>query len=410
MERAQARRTARPRRLRGLHGRRGERGDVRLGRGRAPLRGASGRRLPIRGPLVGRRRPRDARLRDGRRSRRVLRWTPGRARRARDRGPHGVEGPQGGREGGRPELPELRRLAPAQGPREHGAGRLRPLRLAPRVEGRGRARQVRGPQEARRGSVQARGPAGERGDAPRPHVRGPRRRPEGGDLGRNDLPVGRVPPEGREERGLPLARRVQRPLHAARARACGRRRGFGPVRDVQGRALPRLLAQPRAGGGRRRRVLLGRRARRADRRDRLRRASADALLRAGRQGIAWTEGSYVPQDEIAAAFRPKELPGTVGVGACQPWPHAGRATCGGRRRGSSASGRPPLRRREGHRAEPRRLRPDVRPRRTRAPALRRTRLPGGRVGLEPAVGARARGRRTRSRRARRRKPSRPPRA
>ena len=40
--------------------------------------------------------------------------------------------------------------------------------------------------------------------------------------------------------------------------------------------------------------------------------------------IAWTEGSYVPREEIAAAFALKEpLPPPKGVGACQPWPHAG---------------------------------------------------------------------------------------
>jgi hypothetical protein len=40
--------------------------------------------------------------------------------------------------------------------------------------------------------------------------------------------------------------------------------------------------------------------------------------------IAWTEGAYVPPGEIAAAFALKEpLPPPVGVGACQPWPHAG---------------------------------------------------------------------------------------
>jgi uncharacterized protein (DUF983 family) len=40
--------------------------------------------------------------------------------------------------------------------------------------------------------------------------------------------------------------------------------------------------------------------------------------------IAWTEGSYVPPGEIAAAFALKNpLPPPEGVGACQPWPHAG---------------------------------------------------------------------------------------
>ncbi len=39
--------------------------------------------------------------------------------------------------------------------------------------------------------------------------------------------------------------------------------------------------------------------------------------------IAWTEGAYVPPEEIAAAFALKKpLPPPEGVGACQPWPHA----------------------------------------------------------------------------------------
>ncbi len=39
--------------------------------------------------------------------------------------------------------------------------------------------------------------------------------------------------------------------------------------------------------------------------------------------IAWTEGAYVPQDELKAAFSLAELPGQTGVGAAQPWPHEG---------------------------------------------------------------------------------------
>jgi hypothetical protein len=39
--------------------------------------------------------------------------------------------------------------------------------------------------------------------------------------------------------------------------------------------------------------------------------------------VAWTEGAYVPPEEIAAGFALKQpLPAPEGVGAVQPWPHA----------------------------------------------------------------------------------------
>jgi len=38
---------------------------------------------------------------------------------------------------------------------------------------------------------------------------------------------------------------------------------------------------------------------------------------------AWTEGAYVPRDDVAAAFRTPDLPVPSGVGAAQPWPHEG---------------------------------------------------------------------------------------
>jgi uncharacterized protein (DUF983 family) len=38
---------------------------------------------------------------------------------------------------------------------------------------------------------------------------------------------------------------------------------------------------------------------------------------------AWTEGVYVPRDDVAAAFKLPGLPQPTGVGAAQPWPHAG---------------------------------------------------------------------------------------
>ncbi len=36
---------------------------------------------------------------------------------------------------------------------------------------------------------------------------------------------------------------------------------------------------------------------------------------------AWTEGVYVPRDDVAAAFKAPDLPAPTGVGAAQPWPH-----------------------------------------------------------------------------------------
>ncbi len=38
---------------------------------------------------------------------------------------------------------------------------------------------------------------------------------------------------------------------------------------------------------------------------------------------AWTEGVYVPRDDVAAAFKAPDLPSPSGVGAAQPWPHEG---------------------------------------------------------------------------------------
>jgi hypothetical protein len=38
---------------------------------------------------------------------------------------------------------------------------------------------------------------------------------------------------------------------------------------------------------------------------------------------AWTEGIYVPRDDVAAAFKLPDLPSPTGVGAAQPWPHEG---------------------------------------------------------------------------------------
>ena len=42
--------------------------------------------------------------------------------------------------------------------------------------------------------------------------------------------------------------------------------------------------------------------------------------------VNWTEGVYVPKADLEAGFSLKEmLPSPTGVGACQPWPHAGTA-------------------------------------------------------------------------------------
>ncbi len=42
--------------------------------------------------------------------------------------------------------------------------------------------------------------------------------------------------------------------------------------------------------------------------------------------VNWTEGVYVPKEEIEAGLKLKEpLPAPTGVGACQPWPEAGRS-------------------------------------------------------------------------------------
>jgi hypothetical protein len=42
--------------------------------------------------------------------------------------------------------------------------------------------------------------------------------------------------------------------------------------------------------------------------------------------VNWTEGVYVPKEEVEAGLKLKEsLPSPTGVGACQPWPGADRA-------------------------------------------------------------------------------------
>ncbi|MGA7991541.1 MAG: DUF4178 domain-containing protein [Thermoanaerobaculia bacterium] len=43
----------------------------------------------------------------------------------------------------------------------------------------------------------------------------------------------------------------------------------------------------------------------------------------GEAESAWTEGAYVPRDDVAAAFKLRDLPRSSGVGAVQPWPHEG---------------------------------------------------------------------------------------
>ena len=40
--------------------------------------------------------------------------------------------------------------------------------------------------------------------------------------------------------------------------------------------------------------------------------------------VNWTEGAYVPKADVEKGFKlPEKLPSPTGVGACQPWPHAG---------------------------------------------------------------------------------------
>ncbi len=111
---------------------------------------------------------------------------------------------------------------------------------------------------------------------------------------------------------------------------------------------------------------------------------------------AWTEGGYVPRDDVAAAFKVPDLPAPTGVGAVQPWPHEGTQPPLVEDRPDPRARRDRrLRRREDDRAEPRRLRPHVRPRRPGAPPVRRARVPGCRRHLVAADVARAdaRGRR-----------------
>ncbi|MEO8055408.1 MAG: DUF4178 domain-containing protein [Acidobacteriota bacterium] len=43
----------------------------------------------------------------------------------------------------------------------------------------------------------------------------------------------------------------------------------------------------------------------------------------GASESAWTEGAYVPHDDVAAAFPSAALPRPSGVAAAQPWPHEG---------------------------------------------------------------------------------------
>ena len=45
-----------------------------------------------------------------------------------------------------------------------------------------------------------------------------------------------------------------------------------------------------------------------------------------KEEVNWTEGVYVPKEEIESGLKLKEpLPAPTGVGACQPWPDAGRS-------------------------------------------------------------------------------------
>ena len=387
LDAARTRPVPRPRRVRPLRGRRGPAGHVRLGRGRPPVRRAARLRLPVRGHFGRRRLARHARLRRRPGPRRLLRRAEARARRPRHRGPHGLEGPQVLREGAGAELPRLRRRARAEGPREHGPHRLHALRVDPRRQGREEpAGQVRGHPQAHGGPVQAFDSAGLFGRPERPSVHRPRRRPEGDDVRRDDVSLGRVPAQGAEERGLPLARGVERPLHASRARAGRRRRGDGPLRDVQRRALPDLLAQQRERARGRRRVLLGGQEGRDDDGDGLRRAAADALERIRRLRVR------MDRRRLRPAGRRR---GRLSFGG------ASLAVRRGRGAAVAARGHEPsvvedgpdprarrdrrLRGREGHRAETGRVRPHVRPRRQGPHALRRARLGRRRRRLGAAV-------------------------
>ncbi len=204
---------------------------------------------------------------------------------------------RGLRQGARPELPELRRCPPAQGSREHGAHRLPVLRLAARLrrpEGSGPVLQVRRPREALGRPVQARARARGRGHAPRPQVRDPRRGPEDNLLRRRELLLDGVPAERGNVRGLPLARGIERPLHAPRARARGRGHGRAARGRLPRQLLPHLLAQPGARRRRPRRVLLGRQDRRDHRGHGLHQAAAHALEGESEEGDRVDRGRVRP--------------------------------------------------------------------------------------------------------------------
>lgn len=54
--------------------------------------------------------------------------------------------------------------------------------------------------------------------------------------------------------------------------------------------------------------------------------------------VNWTEGVYVPKEDVEKGFGlPQPLPAPTGVGACQPWPHAGTAPLWGRAAGILAA-------------------------------------------------------------------------
>ena len=199
---------------------------------------------------------------------------------ARDRGPHGVEGPQGVREGGGAELPELRRRARAQGPREHASASPALLRLDPR---RRRARAVR-PTSSRssrssppfRSSPWSRrGPRG-RPTATRTSVLGAVQKEATSD-GTTYLWVEYLLKDEKSEAFHWLAE-SNGALHAARARA--RRppsRRSDRYATFKG-ARYRIFSRARASVAPSSASSTGpSKKRRADRRDRLRRASADAL-------------------------------------------------------------------------------------------------------------------------------------
>ena len=224
------------------------------------------------------------------------------------------------------QLPGLRRGPPAEGPGEHRPRRLHLLRLRPRdARGRRLGGEVRGPRPAPEGPVQAAPPARRRRDSP------------GADptrsSGRSSRPA-RSTASPTTGASTSSRRRSPRPTTGSSSRTATGRSSSG-IAAGEVSTAPRLAVWR---GTRYRHfqattarveAVLGEfywEVKKGETTDVSDYVAPPRILSEEKYAneVTWSEGSYVPKEEVEQAFALKTpLPAPEGVGSNQPWPHAG---------------------------------------------------------------------------------------